>query len=68
MDKRRVFALAAAAVFVFAACSSGGTPTPASQTPPPPADGVASTPNEPDQTTAQAPTAVDDGVTHANPQ
>jgi len=33
MDKRRVFALAAAAVFVFAACSSGGTPTPASQTP-----------------------------------
>ena len=42
--------------------------TPASQMPPPAADGVAATPNEPDRTTAQAPTAEDDGVTHANPQ
>ena len=32
MDKRRVFALAAAAVFVFGACTSGTTPAPASQT------------------------------------
>ncbi|HEX5823382.1 MAG TPA: ABC transporter substrate-binding protein [Candidatus Limnocylindrales bacterium] len=33
MDKRRVFALAAAAVFVFGACTSGSTPTPGSQAP-----------------------------------
>jgi NitT/TauT family transport system substrate-binding protein len=33
MDKRRVFALTAAAVFVFAACSGGATPTPGSQAP-----------------------------------
>ena len=33
MDKRRVLALTAAAVFVFAACSGGATPTPGSQAP-----------------------------------
>jgi NitT/TauT family transport system substrate-binding protein len=33
MDKRRVFALSAAAVFVFAGCGNGGSPAPASQTP-----------------------------------
>jgi NitT/TauT family transport system substrate-binding protein len=33
MDKRRVFALTASAVFVFAACSGGTTPAPGSQAP-----------------------------------
>jgi NitT/TauT family transport system substrate-binding protein len=33
MDKRRVLALSAAAIFVFGACASGATPTPGSQTP-----------------------------------